>query len=406
MRFLHTSDWHLGQRLQTNERLAEHQKALTWLIQTIDKQQIECLIIAGDIFDIANPPSSAQQLYYTFLTNLLKTSCQHVVIIGGNHDSPSLLNAPKQLLSMLNIHVVGMATERMEDQIIELKDQHGNLVAVIAAVPFLRDKDLKNSVSGETATDRTVAIRQALRKHYEDIGEKVAPYRQFNIPILTTGHLYLKEVGFQEGRNNIYIGDCANMETTHFPEVFDYVALGHIHRAYALGKIHYSGSLIPLSFSETKDEKIVKIVEVTANHLNVQDVAVPLYRRLKTVKKNYESIFDRLLKLHEKYSNELPVWVDVLITDDKYVPNAEFELRHFVETRKLNLELLHIRTTYQPLDMELEEDLTSLKDLEVISIFQRKCQSEGLSENEIEEMTSTFKELQSWMQEREKDGEV
>ncbi len=406
MKFLHTSDWHLGQRLQTNERLIEHQKALSWLTRTIEEQQIECLIIAGDIFDIANPPSSAQQLYYTFLTDLLKTSCRHVVIIGGNHDSPSLLNAPKQLLSILNIHVIGMATERMEDQIIELKDKNGNLVAVVAAVPFLRDKDLKNSVSGETAIDRIIAIRQALRKHYQNIGEKVSPYRQFNIPIIATGHLYLKEVGHQEGQDNIYIGDKENIEVTHFPEVFDYVALGHIHRAYGFGKIHYSGSIIPLSFSETKDEKVVKIIEISSNQLNIQDVAIPLYRRLKTIKKNYEAVFPRLLRLHEKYINELPVWVDVLLTDDNYIPNAEFELRHFVETQKLNLELLNIRTTHQPFGIELDENTISLKDLEVISIFQKKCQNEGLAENEVEEMTSTFRELQNWMQERAQDSGV
>ncbi|NJK82443.1 MAG: exonuclease subunit SbcD [Saprospiraceae bacterium] len=207
MKFLHTSDWHLGQRLQTNERLVEHQQALAWLVQTIDEQQIDCLIVAGDLFDIANPPTSAQQLYYSFLTDLLQTNCRYVVIIGGNHDSPNLLNAPKQLLYKLNIHVVGMATEQLEEEIIELKDKHGKLEAVVAAVPFLRDKDLKTSISGETALERIAAIRQALRQHYQDIGEKVASYRPLNIPILATGHLYLKEVGYHQGRDNIYIGD-------------------------------------------------------------------------------------------------------------------------------------------------------------------------------------------------------
>ena len=106
MKLLHTADWHLGQRLLEFDRKEEHQIVLDWLIKTIDNEEVDILIIAGDIFDAANPPNYALTQYYQFLRNLLTTSCQHVVIIGGNHDSPSLLNAPSELLKNLNIYIL------------------------------------------------------------------------------------------------------------------------------------------------------------------------------------------------------------------------------------------------------------------------------------------------------------
>jgi len=93
MKILHTSDWHLGQKFLSKDRIDEHQSALDWLRQTIIEQEIDVLLVSGDIFDIGNPPSYARHLYYRFLTSLQGTYCRHVVITGGNHDSPSMLNA-------------------------------------------------------------------------------------------------------------------------------------------------------------------------------------------------------------------------------------------------------------------------------------------------------------------------
>ena len=95
MKVIHTSDWHLGQKFLYNGREEEHQMALDWLLATIREQQADGLIVAGDIFDIGNPPNYARRMYYRFLTQLMGTSCRHVVITGGNHDSPSMLNAPR-----------------------------------------------------------------------------------------------------------------------------------------------------------------------------------------------------------------------------------------------------------------------------------------------------------------------
>jgi len=138
MKILHTSDWHLGQKFLTNDRKAEHEMALDWLYDTIQTEKVHALIVAGDVFDIGNPPSYARTIYYRFLTKLQGSCCRHIIIIGGNHDSPSMLNAPKELLEILNVHIIGAATGDINDEIIPLKDGKGNLEAVIAGVPFLR----------------------------------------------------------------------------------------------------------------------------------------------------------------------------------------------------------------------------------------------------------------------------
>lgn len=403
MRFLHTSDWHLGQKFLHRDRTQEHELALDWLVQTIENQKIDCLIVAGDIFDIGNPPNYARRLYYRFLTRLLDTCCQHIVIIGGNHDSPAMLNAPKELLEALNMHVIGTTTGDLEDEIIELRDEENCLKAVVAAIPFLRHKDLRSSISGETGDDRIKAIRAGIRAHYDAIGTAVQKYEKQKVPLVAVGHLYVKGSYAAEERANIYIGDKENIEAAQFPDLFDYVALGHIHRAQAFKgyeKVQYSGSLIPLSFSETKDEKIVKVVELHEDQLKVKDIPVPQFRRLKTIKMEFEPLKKRLLKLHEDYKAELKVWVDAIVTDEKSIPNLDLELREFA--KDLNVDLLKIRTTFQTQRHSIQATEVDLKDLRPTDVFLQKCEAEGYSESETAELLSSFKELQSWMLEKEK----
>ncbi|MEM9884855.1 MAG: exonuclease SbcCD subunit D C-terminal domain-containing protein [Bacteroidota bacterium] len=402
MRFLHTSDWHLGQKFQYRDRTQEHKAALQWLIETIVAQKIDCLIVAGDIFDIGNPPNYARRMYYRFLTRLLETTCRHIIIIGGNHDSPAMLNAPKELLEAMNMYVIGTTTGTIQDQIIELRTEKGELEAVVAAIPFLRDKDLRSSISGETGMQRIVAIRKGIKSHYDAIGAAMQSYQSQNIPLLAIGHLYVKGSYASEERANIYIGDTENIEAKQFPLTFDYIALGHIHRAQSFKgneRVQYSGSLIPLSFSETKDEKVVKVVAIEANEVKVSDIVVPLFRRLKSIHLDFEAMKIRLLQLHEDHKEELTVWVDAVVTDEKLIPNLDMELRDFV--KNLNIELLKIRTTFQSKNRQFSSTITDLKDLQPLDVFLQKCESQQLGAGETKELVHTFKELQAWMIEKE-----
>jgi exonuclease SbcD len=355
--------------------------------------------VAGDIFDISNPPNYARRLYYNFLTQLLRTNCQHIVITGGNHDSPAMLDAPKELLAALRVHVVGAATERIEDELIEWRNEAGELQAVIAAVPFLRDSDLRYSVAGESGYARVELVRAGILQHYQTLGEAMQHYP--DVPRIATGHLYVKNAYASDKQDNIYIGDKENIEARQFPEVFDYVALGHIHRAQAIAgeeRVRYSGSLIPLSFSETQDDKSVYVLDFQKNKLkNIETIAVPTFRRLKTVEGTLREVEEALQRFDDKGGRELTPWVEVIVHTDKIIPQLDVHLQEF--TKEMNLELLKIRLNRRHVAIDGQTEETDLTSLEVTDVFRKKCNSYGAEPEEIEELVATFSELRNWMAE-------
>ncbi len=405
MKILHTADWHLGQKFLFYDRELEHQLALDWLLDLITKEKIEVLIIAGDIFDIGNPPNYARRLYYRFLTKLQNTNCRHAIITGGNHDSPAMLNAPKDLLEALNVHVVGAATSDLEDEIVILKNPNNEIEAVIAAVPFLRDRDLRTSFSGESSTERITRIKEGIYQHYAHSAEIATKYKSLDVPIITTGHLYAKGALSSDKQDNIYIGNMENIEAEQFPDLFDYVALGHLHRAQIVGgmkHIRYSGSIIPLSFSEIQDKKSVSLIEFKNRKIGkIEVVPIPLFRELVTVKGSYEAVQKKLDKLAIQFSKtELPAWVEVIIETEKLIPNLDNLLNDYV--KDMNLELLKIRTNRQLFSLDNQTEQLSLNDLDPIDVFKKKCESFGSPPDEMEELLATFNELENWMSE-EKD---
>lgn len=191
MRFLHTSDLHLGRSLYGVNRDETFEKFLTWLTETIRTEAIDCLIIAGDVFDNATPSHRMQRAYYRFLASVAtSTDCRHVIVTGGNHDSPSLLNAPDTLLEALNIIVVGQATADPADEVVLLRDATGTPLAVVAAVPYLRERDLRTSTENETQQDKEEKIRSATAEHYRHVTQTALELRGENdIPYIATGHL-------------------------------------------------------------------------------------------------------------------------------------------------------------------------------------------------------------------------
>ena len=400
MKILHTSDWHLGQKFLTNDRKAEHQLALDWLHETIVQESVDALIVAGDIFDIGNPPSYARTLYYRFLTRLQNTCCRHIIIVGGNHDSPAMLNAPKELLEILNVHVVGAATGDIEDEIITLLDEKGELEAIVAAVPFLRDRDIRYSVAGESGLERMAQVQAGILRHFTEVGRAVAPFQQKKVPIIATGHLYAKGAMASDKQDNIYIGDIENIDGKSFPTVFDYVALGHIHRAQLVGEqnhVRYCGSIIPLSFSEIQDSKRVLIVEFSGKNLKeIKEVKVPRFRELVTFSGDLETVKTRLQTFDSKRKGELEPWIDINIDTEEKIPNLDGEIREFA--KDFWMEILKIRTqkSYWALEGLTEE--INLDDLSPEEVFLRKCENSGnLEEDKKQDLLLTFKELRNWM---------
>ncbi len=402
MRLLHTSDWHLGQSFLGRDRGKEHESALDWLLELIREESVEGLIVAGDIFDTGTPPNSARRLYYNFLVGLSRTKCRHVLIIGGNHDSPSMLEASGDLLRALNIQVFGASPELREEAILEWKDPEDRLEAVVAAVPFLRERDLHYSRAGESGFDRVLRVQQAMADHYAKMGYLLEKYQKEKVPLLTTGHLYATGAQASDKQDNIYLGNIENISAASFPEIFDYVALGHIHRAQAVGgreNIRYSGSLIPLSFSETKDDKGVYLVDLDGKSPpGIKFMACPVFRRLKTIQGSPEIVREKLERFKLK-PRALASWVELVLEVDQWQPGLEEKLLEMAEDENVQILRIRILQTTQGLG-EKETELRSLNELSPEEVFLKRCQQFGRPPEEQEELLQTFQELQAWMHER------
>jgi exonuclease SbcD len=272
---LHTSDWHLGRRLYGHTRYAEFEAFLSWLHDTISTQQVDVLIIAGDIFDTMTPSNRAQSLYYDFLTRIVKTHCQHVVIVAGNHDSPTFLDAAKGLLQALNVQVVGTACEDPNDEVLLLSDDTENSLplCLIAAVPYLRDRDVRSSQAGESGRTKDANVIAGIEAHYRAVtdcalaeqAELLATYGQ-HVPIVATGHLFAAggRTTEDDGVRDLYVGSLGSVSANIFDSAIDYVALGHLHVPQKVGgyeHIRYCGSPIAMGFGEARQQKQVLLIQ-------------------------------------------------------------------------------------------------------------------------------------------------
>jgi exonuclease SbcD len=314
-RILHTADWHLGKMLGDFSREEEHAAFLDFLLETIRTNDIDALLIAGDIFDSANPPQSAVAMYYNFLSQLQRIRECQVIVIAGNHDSPSHIDAPKQLLKHLNTHVVGHLPENIEELLIALPNQE-NPQVIVAAVPFLRDRDLRTGQSGQSSADIQAVMTQSIADCYRRTVNAVITDK--NVPIIAMGHLTVAGSSASDSEREIHIGGLGALTADRFPSEFCYVALGHLHRPQRCGKqdhIRYSGSPIPLSFSEATDKKELVLLEIDATG-ELKRISIPITpsRQLLVVESSSNEIESILAELAKNPSpNPLPLWVEINI---------------------------------------------------------------------------------------------
>lgn len=226
LKLLHTSDWHIGRTLYGRKRYEEFESFLTWLAETIQQNEIDALLVAGDVFDTSAPSNRAQELYYRFLCRVAASSCRHVVVVAGNHDSPSFLNAPKELLKALDVHVVGSATSSPEDELLVLRNEQDAPELIVCAVPYLRDRDIRVAEAGESVEDKERKLIEGIRNHYTTVATLAEQKREelgADIPIVALGHLFT--AGGQtvdgDGVRELYVGSLAHVTAGIFPASFD-----------------------------------------------------------------------------------------------------------------------------------------------------------------------------------------
>jgi len=395
LKILHTSDWHLGQNFMGKGRLEEHEVFLFWLLKTIREKQIEVLLVSGDIFDTGTPPNYALELYYNFLKELSKINTLITTIItAGNHDSISTLKAPKQLLEVLNVHVITSGDE--DENIIIPIYKNQDLKSIVCAVPFLRDSVIRESLSGKTISEKEKLANSGIKTYYETCYSKALELKKDkNIPIIAMGHLTTVGSRSSQSERDIYIGGTIDIGGDYLASMFDYVALGHLHINQIVENnehVRYSGSPIPLSFSESKNTQKVNLVTFTQNEMSIEEIEVPLFRKLIVIKGNYETIKNELYKIEDKNS-----WIEVHIKDD----NAMFangEIRQLAS--KLELILLAVKIDKSEKQLKANDlKVISLDELSVEQVFEKRLELENLEDKEFEkELLFNFKQVVSKVQ--------
>ncbi len=275
MRLIHTSDWHLGQTLHNYERAYEHQCFLDWLTDTVVAEQADALLIAGDVFDTANPSAAAQKQLYRFLQQVRARAPQlDIVIIAGNHDSPGRLEAPGPLLESHGTRVIGHVVRKedgaidLDRMIIPLHERSGAIGAWCLAVPFLRPGDVPRSAA-ENAADDAPAVDPYLAGIgllYRQTVELAAARRAPGQALVAMGHCHMVDgAASLDSERRIVIGGTEALPATIFDPAIAYAALGHLHLAQRVGQkehLRYSGSPLPLSFSEVNYQHQVLRVDL------------------------------------------------------------------------------------------------------------------------------------------------
>ncbi|MFV5933797.1 exonuclease subunit SbcD [Proteus mirabilis] len=397
MRIIHTSDWHLGQYFFTKTRAQEHQQFLDWLLAQIREQQVDAVIVAGDIFDTGSPPSYARELYNRFVVAIRDTQCQ-LIILGGNHDSVATLNESKSLLACLNTTVIAnVHTETPQAPIILYQKNH-TPGALLCAIPYLRPRDMINSKSGQSGADKQGALKEAIADYYQRQYQAALDLRKqlnVNIPIIATGHLTTIGASVSDSVREIYIGTLEAFNATLFPP-FDYIALGHIHRPQRVNKsghIRYSGSPIPLSFDESAQQKSVCLIDFEQDKLaEMTLLPIPEFQLLRTLSGSLQEIATQLEKLATQYNEmDTTIWLDIEVSTQDYLSDIQNRIQELTQSPLFEVIVLRrARKQHQALMQNEKETLT---ELTVYDVFERRlAQHQFETEEDKTRLTTLFKQ--------------
>ena len=308
MRILHTADWHIGQTLAGYGREHEHRAVLANLCAIAAERAVDALIVAGDIFDHQNPSGEAQRLFYETIVALKRARPEMTIVItAGNHDAAGRLEAPRALFDPMDVHIIG-TVRRIEGRIdaarhlVPLRAPGGEIAAHVLAVSYPTPACLPPFSSLEIANGHSPII-EATRALYAELTERSGAGRD-GLPFLVTGHLHVAGGIESEGaERRILVGGQHAVPSAVFPDAAAYVALGHLHKAQAVGRetIRYSGSLLPLSATELSYSHGVTLLTLDGAKVGIEHIPVarpvPFLRLPVKGEMLFDTLADRLAAL-------------------------------------------------------------------------------------------------------------
>lgn len=381
MRLLHTSDWHLGQSFHGYDRGYEQQRFLDWLLSQIQLHQPDQLLMAGDVFDTANPSAAAQAQFYGFLAQA-RRQCPHLqlVITAGNHDAAGRLEAPNQLLSTLGIDIIG-TVKRLDNGdidvdalVLPLCNADQQPMGWCLALPFLRPADLPKLPGAPDPYAAGVAqlYQQALDK-------ALARRTDETQPIIAMGHLHLTGSAVSElSERRLIVGGNEALPASMFGSELAYVALGHLHRAQSVSAAHirYCGSPIPMSFSEVDYRHQILLVDLVDGNTSIQPLTIPRavnLLRLGAIGTQSKLDVEQVLQsLRELSLAELPLaqqpFVEVCLLLDQPEPHLRQRVEQALADQPVRLARIHIQQR-RPVDRPQPLSADAMQQLTPDSVF-------------------------------------
>jgi exonuclease SbcD len=386
LRILHTSDWHLGASLEGVSRHEEHAAFLGWLRRVLVERNVDLLVVTGDVFDGPQPAADSQRLYFDFLADLGSSPVRKTVIVGGNHDSPSRLAAPSEVLRSLGVHVVGgYDTRHPEELLCPVPAADGAVEAVVLAVPFVHEMRLGISTTAADAATVHAELSAKLGELYSNLAD-LAEQKFGPVPLIATGHL--TAVGAERGDYPYevhQVGTLGALPATIFDERLRYVALGHVHRRYRVGesRAYYAGSPLPVGPAEASREHGVLLFDLDARE--PEFVAAPLARALVSLAGDEAELVAGLARL--TWTEALPPFVYLELVVDRFDSNALARFEERLAPGAARIVSLRQRTTEVGPSGVVPR---TLDELEPEAVFRLLCDREGVSVDD--ELVSEFRD--------------
>ncbi|WP_079240404.1 exonuclease SbcCD subunit D [Chryseobacterium indologenes] len=398
MKILHTADWHLGKRLDRFSRLEEQVLVMNEIVQIADEQNVDLVLIAGDLFDNFNPSVEAAELFYKTLKRLSLNGKRPVIAISGNHDSPSLIDAPDPLARECGIILIGHPKAEItpfgtdyfniinsKEGFIELKIDGINFPVRILHTPFANEIRLKEYF-GENKEEE---INKVLSQTWKNLADQFCDDSGVN---LLTAHLYMNKRGAEileepEAEKPIKIGNADLIFSDSIPEQIQYTALGHLHGFQNIGTkekpVIYSSSPLCYSFSEAGQTKYVSIIDAEPGKpVSYEKKALTKGRAL--VRKTFTSIDDTVSWLGENPYTfiELTLESETFLTADerRLIYQSHNGIVHLIPKVK-NLEL----SEDQSHEINLSQDIDIL--------FKDYFKSKNSGQEANEELMNLFNEI-------------
>ncbi|MFF2909641.1 exonuclease SbcCD subunit D [Paenibacillus sp. NPDC057934] len=391
MRILHTGDWHLGRTLEGRSRQREQEQFMDELVEIADSQNVDLILMAGDVYDSVNPPAAAEQLFYDAAARLTAGG-RPLVVIAGNHDQPERVSSVSPLVRRQGITLVGLPTsDPVTVQVVRTGE-----IAKIAALPYPSEARLGELLAGESGeAELRLAYSARVGRLMNLLGREFTP----ETVNLAMSHIYVLGGVESDSERPIQVGGAYTVDPSALYCGAQYTALGHLHRAQRVkgdGMIRYSGSPLAYSFSEAGQTKSVTLIDVAPGQKPAYE---EIYLRCGRSLVNWKSSGG----LEEVYR-----WLDEDRDPSAFIDleirlNEALSMNDIQRLRKAREGIVHIRPVYPQMEQELEQ--VSRSRMPVQELFRKFYQRQTGGAEPDDSLIELFLELTEEERRQPEEGE-